>query len=354
MLSTRAPGRGLLPLLFLGLCVPAAHAAPAKKKPSPEVAKKSARSEKPSAKKAEKPSAKATRKRGLPALTVSTAARAKATSEETRDRSLAPGRRGRRAKAPREPKVDRFPPMKLEAVNTKEKLTLRLYDKRGRAVKASVRRLWHLMRCHQTQLERPIHWRLIRQLYRVSRRYPGKTIQIFSGLRARRVAALPNSNHIKGRAVDFHIAGVSNTALRDFLLQSCRPCGVGYYPNGLFVHLDVRERQSAFWVDYSAKGEKSEYASNPYQVLRGEKNGAKVRKESGSAAAARKISPASRPAAEAPDPEPPPEAEPRPEVAKPEKPSGDSADADRVVPARGGPPSARRTDPADRNAPPAL
>jgi len=151
-------------------------------------------------------------------------------------------------------------------------------------------------------------------------------------MRARRIAALPNSNHIKGRAVDFHVAGVANTALRDHLLHTCKPCGVGYYPNGLFVHLDVRERQSAFWVDYSGKGEKSEYASNPYQVLRGEKRGGKGRKEPGSAVA-RKATPASQPAGEALDPEPPPEPEPKRELAKPEgKPSGDSAAGSAGIP----------------------
>jgi uncharacterized protein YcbK (DUF882 family) len=329
--------RALALIALLGLSAPDALAAPASRKGStttrPEAVKKRAvKPERlPSAKKA--PSRK---KRDLPTLAVSAQPRRRPSGEGKaprqgveRPKGAKVARRARQRQA-REPRVDRFPPIRLEAVNTKEKLALRLYDKRGRVIKPSVRKLWHLMRCHLTKLERPINWRLVRQLYRVSRRYPGKTIRIFSGLRARRVSALPNSNHIKGRAVDFQVAGVSNTALRDFLLQSCRPCGVGYYPNGLFVHLDVRERQSAFWVDYSSKGEKSEYASNPYRVLRGEKNGSKARKENGSSAIARKAPPASRPATE--DPEPPPEAEAKPEVAKPEeKPAGDSAGPDRAA-----------------------
>jgi uncharacterized protein YcbK (DUF882 family) len=181
------------------------------------------------------------------------------------------GKNKGRAKA----KPDLWPPMKLEAVNGRLRETVRLYDRRGRTVKASVRKIWHLMRCHLTNKERPIHWRLLRSLYRISRRYPGKTIHIYSGYRAKRVANLPNSNHVKGRAMDIHVDGVSNKALRDYLMATFKPAGVGYYPNAPFVHFDVREKQSAFWVDTSGKGETAEYAVNPYQVLREERQAAK-------------------------------------------------------------------------------
>src|SRR5262249_36429710 len=37
--------------------------------------------------------------------------------------------------------------------------------------------------------------------------------------------------------------------------------GVGYYPNSDFVHLDVRPagKKSAYWVDYSAPGQRAIY-----------------------------------------------------------------------------------------------
>jgi uncharacterized protein YcbK (DUF882 family) len=189
-----------------------------------------------------------------------------------------PVRRGTKGKKAKRPEPDRWPPMKLEAVNGGERATLRLYDRRGRTLKPAVRKIWSMMRCHLTGKQRPIHWRLVRGMYRISRRYPGKTIYIYSGYRARRVASLPNSNHVKGRALDLRVEGVSNRALRDFLLATFRPAGIGFYPNGSFVHFDVREKQSAFWVDYSGKGEASEYASNPYEVLGAEREAARKAK----------------------------------------------------------------------------
>jgi uncharacterized protein YcbK (DUF882 family) len=226
------------------------------------------------------PGAAATRKshRRSAALAMVSARRASASAAE---QAAASGGRtdkhGQRRRASGVLPPDRFPPLKLEAVNTGEKVSFRLYDRQGRTLRPSVRKIWHLLRCHLTQKERPIHWRLIRSLYRVSRRFPGKTIQVYSGYRARRVASLPNSNHVKGRAVDFHVDGVSNKNLRDFLLATFKPVGVGYYPNAPFVHLDVRDKQSAFWVDTSGKGEASEYASNPHEVIRAEKTAGRTK-----------------------------------------------------------------------------
>jgi uncharacterized protein YcbK (DUF882 family) len=196
-------------------------------------------------------------------------------------------RRAKRKSARAKPEPDSYPPMKLEAVNGGERATLRLYDRRGRTVKPTVRKIWALMKCHLTGKQRPIHWRLIRSMYRISRRYPGKTIYIYSGFRARRVASLPNSNHVKGRALDLRVEGVSNKALRDFLMATFRPSGIGYYPNGPFVHFDVREKQSAFWVDTSGKGEAAEYAANPYDVLRAEREARKAKAEARTAKTAR-------------------------------------------------------------------
>jgi uncharacterized protein YcbK (DUF882 family) len=192
--------------------------------------------------------------------------------------------------------------MLVEAVNTREKASLRIYDRRGRTVRAAVRRLFRLMRCHLTGEQRPIHWRLVRAMYKVSRHYPGRTIYIYSGYRARKVASLRSSNHIKGRAVDLRVSGVSTRALRDYLMANFKPCGVGYYPNGPFVHFDVREKQSAFWVDYSGKGEAAAYAPDPYAVLKAEKG-----QKAGPAARA------SRPAPAAGADEPAGGAEARPE-----------------------------------------
>jgi hypothetical protein len=62
-----------------------------------------------------------------------------------------------------------------------------------------------------------------------------------------------DSRHKHSQAVDFSIDGVANTVLRDYV-RRFRNCGVGYYPNSSFVHLDVRD-SAAYWVDYAGPGE---------------------------------------------------------------------------------------------------
>ena len=37
-------------------------------------------------------------------------------------------------------------------------------------------------------------------------------------------------------------------ALRDFVRKSVAKVGVGFYPNSSFVHVDVRDKVSAFWI----------------------------------------------------------------------------------------------------------
>jgi hypothetical protein len=62
-----------------------------------------------------------------------------------------------------------------------------------------------------------------------------------------------DSRHKHSKAIDFSIPGVPNTVLRDYV-RRFRNCGVGFYPNSSFVHLDVRE-SAAYWVDYAGPGE---------------------------------------------------------------------------------------------------
>ena len=169
-----------------------------------------------------------------------------------RKRSRRPGRRASRRR-------ERFPPMMLIHANTGEKAAIRVYDRRGRVSKVGLRQLNRFLRCRHTGRQRPIVWRLAKYMYSISRHFTGKPIYVYSGYRPRAIARLKTSNHIKGRAVDLRVRGVSNRRLRDFLRRRFKNVGVGYYPNSLFIHFDVRARRSAFWVDVSGPGEASEY-----------------------------------------------------------------------------------------------
>ena len=78
----------------------------------------------------------------------------------------------------------------------------------------------------------------------VSDHFGGRPLHVVSGFRPYSpVQYTPHSNHNAGRAMDFSVEGVPNTAVRDFC-RTFRNAGVGYYPNSTFVHLDVRTGKS--------------------------------------------------------------------------------------------------------------
>ena len=133
-----------------------------------------------------------------------------------------------------------------------------------------VRRVSRLLRCHHTKKGRRIHPRLARLLYETGRHFSGHRIEVVSGYRHPSVSRNPGSLHVKGEACDLRVAGVDNARLRDFLRQSFDKIGVGYYPNSSFVHLDVRPKGRAFWVDYSGPGENAIYARQPAEALGGQ------------------------------------------------------------------------------------
>jgi uncharacterized protein YcbK (DUF882 family) len=100
-----------------------------------------------------------------------------------------------------------------------------------------------------------LHPRLLLMLQKVSDQYPGRRFELISGFRYGEKDW--TSLHNFGRAIDFRITGVDRKELYDFI-RTLPKCGTGYYPNSVFVHLDVRER-STTWVDYSGVGEPADY-----------------------------------------------------------------------------------------------
>jgi uncharacterized protein YcbK (DUF882 family) len=181
-------------------------------------------------------------------------------------------RRRRRHKAARTPPA---PAAELYAVNPHETYHLRP-DKHGRFSRAALRGWNRFLRCHHTGRVHRISARLAKLIYEVDQHFGFKRILVVAGYRAPRVARQkgnPKSPHKKGDACDFRIDGVSNEDLRDYE-RTLPHVGVGYYPNSDFVHLDVdplRNRHSAFWIDYSGPGQRARYAKDPYLVLKKEK-----------------------------------------------------------------------------------
>jgi uncharacterized protein YcbK (DUF882 family) len=160
-------------------------------------------------------------------------------------------------RAPPKPKV-----IDLVQVNTHETFKLRM------PVGPLQKRANHFFRCHHTQAQGRMNPRLLKLLYETGRHWPGQRLEVVSGFRHPTVAKNPHSPHMKGLACDFRVVGVKNTDLRDYLRRAFNHIGVGYYPNSSFVHLDVRQGASGFWIDYSGPGENAIYSDNAAEDLK--------------------------------------------------------------------------------------
>jgi LysM repeat protein/uncharacterized protein YcbK (DUF882 family) len=124
-----------------------------------------------------------------------------------------------------------------------------VFDKRGKVAPGAIESISKLFAA--TGSRPRVDARLIALLADVSEHFGGRPIRVVSGWRDH--SYFEDSRHKHSQAVDFSIAGVTNTVLRDYV-RRFRNCGVGFYPNSSFVHLDVRE-SAAYWVDYAGPGE---------------------------------------------------------------------------------------------------
>ncbi|UJR83070.1 DUF882 domain-containing protein [Sandaracinus amylolyticus] len=97
---------------------------------------------------------------------------------------------------------------------------------------------------------RRLHPGLLERLRVIANRFPGHAIEILSGDRP---DARPGSRHLHGLALDLRVTGASLDAVHELVSRFDRT-GVGLYPAGAFLHLDVRTRATR-WVDASGPGE---------------------------------------------------------------------------------------------------
>ncbi len=146
----------------------------------------------------------------------------------------------------------------LTRLATHRTASVRLVDRRGVVRREALRDLARLLAPRHGGSRKEPHPRLVRLLAKVSDHFGGRPVEIVSGIRPAGGFTRRESRHVAGEAIDFRIRGVPNAELRDFC-KTFDHVGVGYYPNSLFVHLDVR-RESATWTDYSRPGEAPVYA----------------------------------------------------------------------------------------------
>jgi|GEM_PF-3437513 len=142
-----------------------------------------------------------------------------------------------------------WPAVELFAANLNERLQFRPFDPAGKPRKTAGTELARILRCWHTGKSHKIDARLGRALYEVARHFPGHRVEIFSGYRPKAYCTRTQSRHLTGAAIDFRVAGVKNEALIAWLRSNFHPAGVGYYPNGVHVHLDLDRSVDTYWVD---------------------------------------------------------------------------------------------------------
>lgn len=114
-----------------------------------------------------------------------------------------------------------------------------LIDHEGNSDAATTQEIRHLFRCRFTGRERAIARKALVMLADVAEMYEGKTIEFVSVYRARRSES-STSPHRAGRAIDFRIRGEKLRTIRDYLWRKYSEVGIGWYPEGQFIHMDTR------------------------------------------------------------------------------------------------------------------
>jgi uncharacterized protein YcbK (DUF882 family) len=138
----------------------------------------------------------------------------------------------------------------ISANNPNDKATVNIYNPDGSYNLDALADLNHVLRCRRTDDEKDIDVQLVTLLSHVYDHFGGRTLEIVSGYRNQRKQT---SNHYKGRASDIRITGVSPKKIEAFAETLDRGgMGIGIYPRGGFVHMDVRSPPSHRWVDFSA------------------------------------------------------------------------------------------------------
>jgi uncharacterized protein YcbK (DUF882 family) len=110
-----------------------------------------------------------------------------------------------------------------------------------------------IMRDKDTDAVHAVSPRLIKLVYKLAIKFNVRQITIISGYRQPKEEE-GGGHHADGTAIDLAFSGVRLPVLAQ-AARKLGHVGVGFYPTSGFVHLDVRESRSYFWVDRSGPGQ---------------------------------------------------------------------------------------------------
>jgi uncharacterized protein YcbK (DUF882 family) len=146
------------------------------------------------------------------------------------------------------------PELVLRSVNLNESEAFMAADDTGGFASTDLPRAQHVLRESSTGHEFPVEPRVLDVLYLIQRHFNAQEIRVISAYRTP-VEGNGQGNHGRGRAVDFVVPGADDQDVARFA-RGLGFVGVGLYPIGSFVHVDVRP-QSYFWIDRSGPGHTS-------------------------------------------------------------------------------------------------
>jgi uncharacterized protein YcbK (DUF882 family) len=146
------------------------------------------------------------------------------------------------------------PELVLHAMYINETVALPAQTDKGGFSAEDLDRAAHAVREPATGNWHPVEPRTMDMLYRIQTHFEAPEIRVMSAFRTP-VPGNGQGLHGKGRAVDFVVPGASDMDVARYA-RELGFVGVGVYPIGSFVHVDVRER-SYFWMDKSGPGHKS-------------------------------------------------------------------------------------------------
>lgn len=139
----------------------------------------------------------------------------------------------------------------IKAANQGVELKVSLYKKDGSLDNGALAKLDEMFRCLASGEIRAINPEVYEHLSRIQDHFEGKQIEMFSSFR---YTDRTSSRHFHASAVDFKVPGISIYEVKKFAeTLDTGHMGLGIYPTGQFLHIDVRApgEPSFRWVDYS-------------------------------------------------------------------------------------------------------
>jgi len=146
-----------------------------------------------------------------------------------------------------------FRDLTLYSVNLGERIRVFPFLADGTLDPAVVDEISRVMRDKNTDAVHPTSERLVKLVYLLAVKFNVRQITIVSGYRQPKEEE-GGGHHADATAIDIAFSGVRLPVLAQ-AARRLGHVGVGFYPTSGFVHLDVREGRSYFWVDRSGPGQ---------------------------------------------------------------------------------------------------